>query len=120
MQLVSTHIVLNDDIGVRGNLYGGKLMAWIDDASSAYAREVIKNPNTLTLKVSECLFLKPSKLNNIIKLYCETLRIGITSITVKVEARRCDVTQGDEEVVCTTEVTLVQIDEDGRPCAIKK
>ena len=120
MELVSTHIVLNDDIGVRGNLYGGKLMAWIDDASSAYAREVIKSPNTVTLKVSECLFLKPSKLNNIIKLYGETVKIGITSITVKVEARRCDGTQGDEEVVCTTEVTLVQIDEDGRPCAIKK
>ena len=46
MELVSTHIVLNDDIGVRGNLYGGKLMAWIDDASSAYAREGIKSEHS--------------------------------------------------------------------------
>ena len=120
MELVSTHIVMNDDIGVRGNLYGGRMMEWIDEASGSYATQVTKNPNIVTLKFSECFFHKTSKLNNLIKIYCETVKIGITSITLRVEARRFDVEMETEEIVCTTEVTMVQIDEDGKKSEIKR
>ncbi|MCR5299182.1 MAG: hypothetical protein K6D57_07815 [Paludibacteraceae bacterium] len=119
MELISTHIVMTDDIGVNGNLFGGRMMSWLDDASVGFATQVIRNPNVLTLKISECVFHRPSKLKNLIKIYGEVKHIGHTSITVGIEARRADVIKGTEELVCSTNILLVQVDAHGKPSEIK-
>ena len=37
MQLITTHIAMTRDMGVHGNLFGGIMMAWIDEAASVMA-----------------------------------------------------------------------------------
>jgi len=118
MELISTHTILTSDLGIKGNLFGGKFMAWIDVAAAALAVQTIKNPNILTLKISECVFHKPAKINNLIKIYGEVLKIGRTSITVLVEARRLVVSTGEESIICTTSVVMVQVDDHGVPSEI--
>ena len=39
MHLINKKIVMAKDIGIHGNLFGGILMAWIDEAAAAYATE---------------------------------------------------------------------------------
>ncbi len=39
LKLVSKRIVMAKDIGIHGNLFGGILMAWIDEVVAAYATE---------------------------------------------------------------------------------
>ncbi len=120
MQLISTHTIMTGDLGVHGNLFGGQALAWLDVAAASLAMQTVKNPRVLTLKFSECMFHRPAKEGNLIKIYGEVLKIGRTSITVAVESRRLDVVSGEEELICSTEVVLVQIDEAGNPSEIKK
>ena len=37
MQLVTTHPIKKSDLGFHANLFGGKLLAWLDAAAAAYA-----------------------------------------------------------------------------------
>ncbi len=37
MELVSTHVAMTKDLGVHGNLFGGKLLAALDEAVACYA-----------------------------------------------------------------------------------
>ena len=119
MKLISTHTVMTSDLGVRGNLFGGQLLAWLDLAAAALAVQVIRSPSVLTLKVSECVFHRPAKINNLIKIYGDVTKVGRTSITLAVEARRFDVVSGEEDLVCSTSIVMVHIDENGKPVEIK-
>ena len=39
MNLISTHICKTSDIGFHGNLFGGQLLAWLDEAGAALSAE---------------------------------------------------------------------------------
>ena len=43
MELINTHPIKKSDLGFHGNLFGGKLMAWIDASAAAYAMEYCHN-----------------------------------------------------------------------------
>ncbi len=118
MELISTHTVVTSDLGVKGNLFGGKTLAWLDLAASEMATQKIHCPNVLTVKFSECIFHRPAKINNLIKIYGKVEKVGKTSITIKVEARRLDVVSGEEDTICTTSVVMVRVDEYGKPTKI--
>ncbi|MCO5258767.1 MAG: acyl-CoA thioesterase [Crocinitomicaceae bacterium] len=120
MQLINKKIVLTMDIGVHGNLFGGTLMSWIDEAAGSFATEYCMTPHMVTLKVGELLFKKPLKVGNHVRLYGDVTAIGTTSITMNIEARKLNVYSGEEVVVCTTSITYVQIDDDGNPISIRK
>lgn len=115
MELISTHTILTSDLGVKGNLFGGTFVKWIDLAAYNLAVQTIKDPHVVTLKISECLFLYPAKINNLVKIYGEVIKIGSTSITVEIEARKLDVSNGEELILCTTSIVMVLIDEYGKP-----
>jgi acyl-CoA thioesterase YciA len=118
MELISTHTILTSDLGIRGNLFGGKFLTWLDLAAYSLAVQKVKNPNLVSIKISECLFIRPAKISNLIKIYGKVKSIGKTSITIIVEARRYDVINQDESLICTTEIVLVQVDEYGKPSEI--
>lgn len=111
-------MVMTDDIGVRGNLFGGRFLSWVDIAAGIFAAQKIKCPNIVTLKIEEFLFHRPSKLNDLIKIYGSVVKIGGSSITVHIEAKRHEVTTGLEELIGSTNIVMVRIDEDGNPVKI--
>ncbi len=118
MKLITKRIVMSKDIGIHGNLFGGTMMAWIDEAAAAYATEYCFTPNLVTIKVGELHFKKPLKAGNHIRIYGEVISLGKTSITLKVEAHKYNLYSGEETVACSTNITFVRIDDDGSPTAI--
>lgn len=118
MKLINKKICMGKDIGIHGNVFGGFLMSWIDEAAAAYATEYCCTPNMVTLQVGEMLFKKPLKVGNHIRIYGEVVHLGNTSIKLKIEARKYNVYSGEETVVCTTSITFVRIDDDGQPTPI--
>lgn len=58
MNLVTKKIVMSKDIGIHGNLFGGTLMAWLDEAAGSFASEYCLTPNLVTVKVGELIFKK--------------------------------------------------------------
>ena len=118
MQLISTHFVKTQNVGYHGNLFGGELLAWLDEAGAAFAAEKCGTPRMVTVKIAEVIFRKPVRPGQIIKIYGDVIKYGNTSITMKLEARRHSPYNGSQRVVLTTEMTFVKIDGDGEPVPI--
>ena len=118
MKLINKRIVLARDIGIHGNLFGGTLMAWIDEAAAAFATEYCFTPNMVTVRVGEMLFKKPLKAGHHVRIYGQVASLGNTSITLLLEARKYSLYSAEETLVCSTNTTFVRIDEDGTPTAI--
>ena len=100
-QLISTHPIKKSDLGFHGNLFGGKLLSWLDAAGAAYAMEVCDTPRMVTKKISEVVF------NN-------------TSLTLLLECRAHNVYTGKQSPVLTTTIKFVRIDENGDPIPISE
>ena len=117
-QLVSTHICKGQNIGVHGNLFGGVMLAWLDEAGAAFTSQVCGSPRMVTKCISKVIFQRPVRPGQIIKIYADVVKIGNTSITVQLEARRHSVVNGSQKPVCEVEMTFVRIDGDGEPVPI--
>jgi acyl-CoA thioesterase YciA len=119
MKLISTKICKTSDIGVNDNLFGGTMLAWLDEAGGIMASSVCCSSNLVTLKIEEVLFKEPVKVKQQIRIYGKVERMGKTSITLLVEARRADLKTKSEVVVCSTKMVYVHIDKEGKPTPIK-
>jgi acyl-CoA thioesterase YciA len=118
MQLISTHPIKKSDLGFHANLFGGKLLAWLDASAAAYAMEVCDTPRMVTVKIDECIFKKAAKEGQMIKMYGSVDTIGTTSITLYMEARSHNVYSGKQNVILSTNIKFVRIDENNDPIPI--
>ncbi len=119
MELVSTKICKTSDIGVNDNLFGGTLLAWMDEAGGNFAASKCCTPNMVTVKINEVQFKKPVKVKEHLRIYGEVKELGQSSITVAINARRVMFSKEAEESVCSTEMVFVKIDSSGKASAIK-
>ena len=120
MELISTHICKGKDIGVHGNLFGGTMLAWLDEAGAAFASQSCDTPRIVTVKLSEVVLKKAVRVGHIIKIYGRVCAVGTTSVTIYLEARRHSPYNGTQRTVCETEITFVRIDGDGEPIPISE
>jgi acyl-CoA thioesterase YciA len=118
MQLINTHPIKKSDLGFHGNLFGGKLMAWIDAAAASYAMEVCHNRRMVTICIDKCVFKKPAKEGSLLKIYGDVLAIGTSSVTLYLEGRSFNVYTHTEDVVLSTNITFVRVDEEGNAIPI--
>lgn len=109
---------MTKDMGVHGNLFGGIMMAWIDEAASVLACQTCHSPNMVTVKIEELIFQKKVKEGFLIKILGEVAEIGKSSITMAIEARKESVYSGEQDLVLSTRVTFVRLDEGGDPTPI--
>ncbi len=118
MHLLNKRIVMAKDIGIHGNLFGGTLMAWIDEAAAGFASEYCFTPNMVTVRVGELIFKKPLKAGHHVRIYGKVSALGNTSVSLNIEVRKFSLYSGEETIVCTTSITFVRIDDDGSPTPI--
>lgn len=120
MRLISTKICKTSDIGINNNLFGGRMLAWLDESAGTMAAEEVCSQHVVTLKMDEVLFKKPVKVNDHIRIYGKVINIGKSSIELFLEARRFNFDTHKEEPVCSTKMTFVHVDSKGKPGKIKK
>ena len=120
MDLLGTHPVKKSDLGFHGNLFGGTLLKWLDAAVAAYAMERCHSKNMITVALDKCVFEKPAKEGQLVKIYANMSRIGTTSATFDVEARNYNVFRGDEQIILKTSMTFVRVDDEGIPIPISE
>ena len=118
MELLITHPVKKSDLGFHGNLFGGKLLAWLDASAAGYAAQCCDSPRMVTISIDKCIFKRPAKEGQLIKIYGSIDTIGRTSIVLKLEARSHNVYDGRQAIILSTYMTFVRIDEQGEPIPI--
>jgi acyl-CoA thioesterase YciA len=114
-------LLLPKDTNALGTIFGGVILSHIDLASAVEARKVASH-RYVTKAMREVEFHEPVFLGDIVNFFTETVRVGRTSITVKVtvEAERWGGGEGERVMVTQAEVVLVAVDESGRPTPIRE
>ena len=118
MELLNTHPIKKSDLGFHGNLFGGKLLAWIDAAAAGYSMQLCDSPRMVTVSIDKCNFEKPAKEGQLLKIYGRPSKLGNTSITLYMEARAHNVYTGNQTIILRTNIRFVSIDDEGNPIPI--
>ena len=115
MQLVLKVIPMPSDCNANGDIYGGWVMAHVDQAASVLAAKAAKG-RVATVAVKEFVFKQPVGVGDILSFFAKIERVGRTSITIAVEVlAEPFLSQGDFKKVTEATLTFVAIDEEGRP-----
>lgn len=103
-----------------GDIFGGWIMAQMDIAGGIHAYEVARG-RVVTVAVDSMSFHLPVYVGDVVSCYCDTIKIGTTSITVAVETwvKRRKETENIEKVT-EGSFTFVAIDESGRPRPVQR
>lgn len=113
MELITRHLCKASDLGVHGNLFGGKMLSWLDEAGAIMATRICKTKKLVTVSMNGIEFHTPVKENHDVTIYGEVIGMGKSSVTLKLNAKRFDVYRTKEVEVCNVTVVFVRIDEDG-------
>jgi acyl-CoA hydrolase len=74
----------------------------------------------ITVALDKCVFEKPAKEGQLVKIYAVMSKVGNTSATFNVEARNYNVFRGDEDIILKTSMTFVRVDDEGVPIPISE
>ena len=120
MKYITQHPIKKSDLGFHGNLFGGKLLAWLDAAAAGFASEFCDTPRMVTKAIDKCIFNKPAREGQLLKIYGDVDSIGGSSIMLKLEARSHNVYNGKQNLILRTNITFVRIDEMGDAIPISR
>ena len=110
-------IAMPADANPRGDIFGGWLLSQMDLAGGTAATRRAKG-RTVTVAITAMTFHRPVFIGDEVSCYAEIIKVGRTSITVKVESwvRRGI---GEEQIAVTEGIfTYVAVDEDRKPCPV--
>jgi acyl-CoA thioesterase YciA len=100
--------MLPRDTNSQGTIFGGVILSYIDMAGAIEAHRHTGMDRFVTVAMREVIFHAPVFVGDLVSFYSETLKIGTTSITVRVvvEAERYG---GPSERVRVTEAEVIYV-----------
>jgi acyl-CoA thioesterase YciA len=112
-------LMMPRDTNPAGTIFGGVILSYIDQAG---AEEALCHgaQRVVTVAMKEVVFLEPVFVGDLVSFFTELVRVGRTSITVRVgvtAARRWD--RSEEVQVTEAEITYVNINSEHRPTPIR-
>ncbi len=112
MRFFSRKLIKPEDLNAHGTLFGGSVLAWIDEEAAIYVICQLGKGNIATKFMSEIDFVSSAKLGDIIEIGMETVDFGTTSITVKCEVRE---KFSKSTIIRIDKIVFVHLDKNGRP-----
>ena len=101
-----------EDLNPNATLFGGQLLAWIDEEAALYTIIQLENSKIVTKYMSEINFMSSAKQGDIVEIGIQVTKYGKSSITLKCEARN----KMTRETILTVEnIIMVNLGEDGKP-----
>ncbi|PIE36970.1 MAG: acyl-CoA thioesterase [Gammaproteobacteria bacterium] len=114
MKYYSRQMVKPPDLNAHNNLFGGRLLAWLDEECWIYASCQLGTTSVVTKYMSEINFVAGAKQGDIVEFGLQTLKVGRTSITLRAEAR---LKFSRKVIIEINELVFVCVDDDDRPMA---
>jgi acyl-CoA hydrolase len=103
-----------EDLNPNGTLFGGKLLAWLDEELALYTIIQLENSRVVTKHMSEINFKSSARQGDIIEIGIDVVKFGHTSLALKCEARNMMIR---ETIVTIDETIMVNLGVDGKPKA---
>ena len=107
------------DTNANGDIFGGWLLSQMDIGGGVFASKIAKS-RTVTVAIDAMNFRKAVYVGDLVSVHANLVRIGRTSITVRLEA--WVVRRKDRQSLLVTDgnFTYVSIDDHGNPQAIQR
>ena len=112
----SSH-VLPPDTNHHGNMFGGKLMHYIDDVASIAAAKFARNL-AVTASTDSIDFIKPIRTGDAVTLTAIVTWSGKSSMEVFVKVIAENLLTGDHSLAAVSFLTFVAIGSDGKPTSV--
>ena len=120
MQPAIRIVMMPRDVNPLGTIFGGLILSSIDLAGVVEAHRHSRKM-LVTAAMREVKFIAPVFVGDVVSFYTETLKIGHTSITIRVTVEATRATAPNEIVrVTQAEVVYVAIDEAGKPVPVRR
>lgn len=110
-------LMLPHQANVLGKVFGGTILAMIDKAAATAA---IRHAGRVcvTAQVDQVTFQGPIEIGEVVRVIAEVTYVGRSSLEVEVKVLAMDPRTSAERVTNTSFVTMVAIDEEGRPTEV--
>ena len=113
-------ILMPKDTNALGTIFGGIILSYIDQAGAVEAHRHVPLPGRLvTVAMREVVFHSPVFVGDLVSFFTETLRVGRTSVTIKVTVEAERWTGTGRVKVTEAEVVYVHVDRDNQPVPIE-
>lgn len=101
-----------EDLNPNGTLFGGRLLAWIDEEAALYTIIQLENSKVVTKYMSEINFMASAKKGDIVEIGIEVTKFGKSSISMKCEARN---KMTRETILTVDNIIMVNLGHNGKP-----
>lgn len=105
-------VVKPEDLNCQQTLFGGRLLAWIDEECGIYCACQMKTKTLITKYISEMNFISAARLGEVIEIGVTTEKVGRTSITVSCLVRE---KLTERVIIKIDRIVFVAVNETGRP-----
>ncbi|OOF63047.1 acyl-CoA thioester hydrolase YciA [Rodentibacter pneumotropicus] len=115
-------LAMPSDTNANGDIFGGWIMSQMDMGGAILAKE-IAHGRVVTVAVESMNFIKPIAVGDVVCCYGQCLKIGRSSIQIKVEVWVKKVASepiGERYCVTDAVFTFVAVDNKGKPRAIPR
>jgi acyl-CoA thioesterase YciA len=111
-------ILLPRDTNAHGSIFGGVILSQLDLAGVVEARKT-SHRNFVTVLMRQVEFKQPVYVGDVVSFYTSTLKVGTTSVTVKVEVEAQREKDPSLHVPVTeAEIVYVAVDDHGKPVPV--
>lgn len=114
---IQSHLILPPDTNHHQTIFGGKVLAYIDEIAAITAMKHAK-AGVVTASIDSVDFLSPAKVGDVIELDAIVSSTGRTSMEVYVQVTSMNLLTGEEKLTTESFVTMVAVDESGRPIPV--
>ena len=111
---LGSRLVKQLDLGVGGNLYGGRLLDFAAEHGAIHAAKCTGETHLVGYRFSDFFLTRQVKAGEILDFHAGTPRFGRSSVTFRIEARV------GEERALSGECTFVAVDSEGRKKELKR
>ncbi|MFC4637997.1 acyl-CoA thioesterase [Deinococcus hohokamensis] len=112
-------LVFPKDTNYHGTAFGGWVLSLMDKAASVAAvRHAGTGGNVVTARMDGVDFHVPIRVGDAVALDARVVRVGRTSMTIRVDVYRENMASGEQELATTGFFVFVALDEQGRPRAV--
>ncbi|MFD2907823.1 acyl-CoA thioesterase [Flavobacterium ardleyense] len=103
-----------EDLNANGTLFGGKLLAWIDEEAALYAIVQLENAKVVTKYMSEINFTSAARQGDIVEIGIDVVKFGRSSLVLKCEVRNM---MTRATIITIENITMVNLGDDEKPKA---
>jgi len=118
-RIVQTRLVLPPDTNHLNTIFGGKVLAYIDEVAALSAMKHAKSV-VVTASIDSVNFLSAAKVGDALKLEAFVTYTGTSSMEVYVKVMARNLLQDAETLTTESFLTMVAVDEDGKPTPVPK